>query len=46
MQSNFLAKLLTIVLFVFSMNVQAQHEEHEGTPEEVGSSGTFDISEC
>ena len=35
MQSNFLAKLLTIVLFVFSMNVQAQHEEHEGTPEEV-----------
>ena len=35
MQSNFLAKLLTIALFVFSMNVQAQHEEHEGTPEEV-----------
>ncbi len=35
MQSNFLAKLLTIVLFVFSMNVQAQNEEHEGTPEEV-----------
>jgi len=35
MQSNFLAKLLTIVLFVFSMNVQAQHEEHEGTPKEV-----------
>lgn len=35
MQSNFLAKLLTIALFVFSMNVQAQHEQHEGTPEEV-----------
>ena len=35
MQSNFLAKFLTLVLLVLSMTVQAQHEQHEGAPEEV-----------
>ncbi len=35
MQSNYLVKLLTIILLVFGTNVQAQHEEHEGSPEEV-----------
>ena len=35
MQSNYLVKLLTIILLVFGTNVQAQHEEHEEAPEEV-----------
>ena len=35
MQSNYLVKLLTIILLVFGTYAQAQHEEHEGTPEEV-----------
>jgi F-type H+-transporting ATPase subunit a len=35
MQSNFLAKFLTITLLIFSLTVTAQHEEHEGSPEEV-----------
>ncbi len=38
MQSNYLVKLLTVVLLVFAVNVRAQNEvneEHEGTPEEV-----------
>ena len=35
MQSNYLVKLLTIILLVFGTNVHAQHEEHEGSPEEV-----------
>ena len=35
MQSNFLAKFLTITLLIFSLTVNAQHEEHEGSPEEV-----------
>lgn len=36
MQSNFLAKLFTITLFIFSLTVTAQiNEEHEGSLEEV-----------
>jgi F-type H+-transporting ATPase subunit a len=35
MQSNFLAKLLTIILLIFSTTVNAQHEVHEGAPKEV-----------
>tara|TARA_R110000787_G_scaffold109035_2_gene217526 strand:+ start:11742 stop:12818 length:1077 start_codon:yes stop_codon:yes gene_type:complete len=35
MQSNFLVKLLTITLLIFSTTVNAQHDEHEGTPKEV-----------
>jgi F-type H+-transporting ATPase subunit a len=35
MQSNFLAKLLTITLLIFSTTVNAQHEVHEGAPKEV-----------
>jgi len=35
MQSNYLVKLLTIILLVFGTYAQAQHEEHEGTPVEV-----------
>jgi len=35
MQRNFLAKFLFITLLIFSTTVKAQHEEHEGTPEEV-----------
>lgn len=35
MQSNFLAKFLLITLLIFSTTVKAQHEEHEGMPEEV-----------
>ena len=31
MQSKLLAKFLTITVLVFSLNVQAQHEEQEGT---------------
>ncbi|PHS66856.1 MAG: ATP synthase F0 subunit A [Flavobacterium sp.] len=35
MQSNYLVKLLTIILLVFGSYAQAQHEEHEGTPVEI-----------
>ncbi len=35
MQSNFLVKFLLITLLIFSTTVKAQHEEHEGKPEEV-----------
>ena len=36
MQSNFLAKLFTITLLIFSLTVTAQfNEEHEGSLEEV-----------
>jgi F-type H+-transporting ATPase subunit a len=35
MQSKFLAKFLTITVLVFGLTANAQHEEHEGTPEEV-----------
>lgn len=34
MQSKFLIKFLTITLLVFSLNLNAQHEEHEGNIEE------------
>ncbi len=35
MQSNFLVKSFLITLLIFSTTVNAQHEVHEGTPEEV-----------
>jgi F-type H+-transporting ATPase subunit a len=35
MQSKFFAKFLTITVLVFGLTANAQHEEHEGTPEEV-----------
>ncbi len=35
MQSNYLVKFLTIILLVFGMNVQAQHEEPQTTKEDV-----------
>lgn len=35
MQSKFLIKFLTITLLVFSLNAKAQHEDHEGSPEQV-----------
>ncbi len=35
MQSKFLIKLLTITLLVFSLNAKAQHEDHEGSSEQV-----------
>jgi F-type H+-transporting ATPase subunit a len=34
MQSKFLVKFLTITVLVFSLNLNAQHEEHEGNIEE------------
>lgn len=34
MQSKFLVKFLTITILVFSLNLNAQNEEHEGTKEE------------
>ena len=34
MQSKFLIKFLTITVLVFSLNLNAQHEEHEGNVEE------------
>ncbi|MGI9530682.1 F0F1 ATP synthase subunit A [Lutimonas sp.] len=34
MQSKFLVKFLTITVLVFSLNLNAQHEEHEGSKEE------------
>ncbi len=35
MQSKFLAKFLIITLLFFSIDLSAQHEEHEGTPAQV-----------
>jgi len=35
MQSKFLLKFLTIALLIFSFGANAQHEEHEGSPEQV-----------
>jgi len=35
MQSKFLIKFLTITLLVFSLNAKAQHEDHEGSSEQV-----------
>jgi F-type H+-transporting ATPase subunit a len=35
MQSKFLVKFLTIIVLVFSLSLKAQHNEHEGTEEEV-----------
>ena len=34
MQSKFLVKFLTITVLVFSLNLNAQHAEHEGSEEE------------
>ncbi len=34
MQSKFLVKFLTVTILVFSLNLNAQHEEHEGSKEE------------
>jgi len=34
MQSKFLVKFLTITVLVFSLNLNAQHDEHEGSKEE------------
>jgi F-type H+-transporting ATPase subunit a len=34
MQSKFLGKILTITVLVFSLHLNAQHQEHEGTKEE------------
>jgi F-type H+-transporting ATPase subunit a len=35
MQSKFLVKFLTITVLVFSFHLNAQSEEHEGTPEQI-----------
>ncbi len=34
MQSKFLVKFLTVIVLVFSLNLNAQHEEHQGNKEE------------
>ena len=34
MQSKFLVKFLTVTILVFSLNLNAQHEAHEGSKEE------------